>query len=274
MKAEGLDYDARIEALEKIEYDKPLKDFIYETFNLFAQKHPWVKEHNIHPKSIARDMFVKGATFNEYISELGLQRGEGLLLRYLSQTYKTLMQSVPDQYKSDDLLDIIAYLRTMLSRIDTSLIDEWESLFEEAKESNTEPTKQEIRSPYDPRVNHKAFVAKVHSELFHLVRLLSQKNYEEAALAIANSGDDAWDKPRFIEALEDFYRDYDHIIADPRARNPSLTKITKLSDTLYTVLHTILDDKEDNLWHLDATIDLNQKVGENITLLHLDAFGS
>lgn len=273
MKADGLEYDARIEALEKIEYDKPLKDFIYTTFNQFADAHPWVEQENIHPKSIVRDMFVKGATFNEYISELGLARSEGLLLRYLSQTYKTLVQSVPDNYKTEGVLDIIAYLRTMLSRVDTSLIDEWESLFDENVDVKREGASVSYKA-FDPRVNHKAFVARVRSELFHFVRLLAQKNYEEAVLAIRPNTEDGWNETRFVDALKDFYRDYGELIADPRARNPALTRIEKISETKYLVTHTLLDANEDNLWFLRGDIDLDLIRDESEPLIALTEIGS
>lgn len=273
MKADGLEYDARMEALEKIEYDKPLKEFIYETFNQFSSMHPWVEQENIHPKSIVRDMFVKGATFNEYVAELGLARSEGLLLRYLSQTYKTLMQSVPDSYKTEGVLDVIAYLRTMLSRVDTSLIDEWESLFEDGTITQRDIVEKTYK-PYDPRVNHKAFVAKVRSELFHFVRLLSQKNYEEAALAMRHNPDDVWNEARFETTLKDFYQDYGAIIADPRARNPELTRLDKLTDAQYIVTHTLLDDKDDRLWYLKGTIDLDSSRDESEPLIVLTEISS
>jgi superfamily II RNA helicase len=254
MKAEGLEYDARIEALEKIEYDKPLADFIYQTFNDFSKKHPWVEQENIHPKSIVRAMFERGSTFNEYVLEFGLARSEGLLLRYLSQTYKALAQSVPDHYKNDEFLDILAYLRTMLSRVDTSLIDEWESMFEAGDERATITQDAPSLSPYDPRVNHKAFVAKIRAELFHVVRLLAQKNYEEASLGFANSQE--WPAQKLEELMSNFYDQYQQIIADPRARNPMLTKIHKLSETRYEITHTLLDNQEDNAWYLSGVINL------------------
>lgn len=270
MKADGMEYDARIEALEKIEYDKPLKEFIYETFNEFSKKHPWIEQENIHPKSIVRDMFMRGCTFNEYISEFGLARAEGLLLRYLSQSYKTLTQTVPEKYKTDQVLDVIAYLRTMLARVDTSLIDEWESMFNGAPE---EIAAEEITlKPYDPRINHKAFVAKIRAELFHLTRLLSQKNYEDAIAAVANS--DEWSEQRFEKILEDFYQEHGKIIADPRARSPELSRITKLSETKYTVTHTLLDDHDENMWHLVVSIDLDIPRDESMPLIKLETIES
>lgn len=256
MKAEGMEYDARIEALEKIGYDKPLSDFIYQTFNEFSKKHPWVEQENIHPKSIVRAMFERGATFNEYVGELGLARSEGLLLRYLSQTYKALAQSVPDQYKNDEFLDIIAYLRTMLSRVDTSLIDEWESMFESGEERMAITPEGPSLAAYDPRVNKKAFMAKIRAELFHVVRLLSQKNYEEASLSLAN-GQEEWTPQKLEQALAAFYELHQYIIADPRARNPELTKVHKVSDTTYEITHSVLDDQEDNDWYMKLTVDLD-----------------
>jgi hypothetical protein len=219
-------------------------------------------------------MYLKGATFNEYVGELGLARAEGLLLRYLSQTYKALVQSVPDHYKTDEVLDIIAYLRTMLSRVDTSLIDEWESLFGDEQRGQFTEERTPSRLQFDPRVNHKAFVAKVRSELFHLVRLLAQKNYEDAGLAVANRGDDAWTPERFSQALSPFYEDYQQIIATPQARNSTLTKLEKLSDTTYSITHTLLDDKEDNIWFINALIDLDKQREEYEPLLFIQAISS
>jgi superfamily II RNA helicase len=267
MKAEGLLYDARMEALEKITYDKPLAEFIYATFNEFEKKHPWVLEENIHPKSIVRDMFSRGATFNEYVLEYGLARAEGLLLRYLSQTFKTLVQNVPDQYKNDELLDIIAYVRTILARVDTSLIDEWSSLFEARPEEKAIKKEGLKLMTFDPRVNQKAFLAKVRAELFHLVRLLSQKNYEDALSAIANPGD--WSVEKLEEAFAPFYAEYQELIADPRARNPQLTQTKKLSESSYSVFHTLLDNLEENTWHLSAEIDLDVQREESAPFLSL-----
>ena len=101
MKAEGLDYDQRMEELEKLEYPKPLRDFVYSTFNAFADRHPWVGEENIRPKSIAREMFEGFRSFSDYVQEYDLERAEGLLLRHLNSVYKVLSQTVPDGAKTD-----------------------------------------------------------------------------------------------------------------------------------------------------------------------------
>jgi hypothetical protein len=82
--------------LEKMEYPKPLRDFVYMTFNAFADRHPWVGEEAIRPKSIAREMFEGFRSFSDYVQEYDLERAEGLLLRHLNSVYKALSQTVPD----------------------------------------------------------------------------------------------------------------------------------------------------------------------------------
>ena len=96
MKADGMEYEQRMEELDKLEYPKPLRDFVYDTFNAFADRHPWVGNENIRPKSIAREMAETYASFAEYVLEYDLERSEGLLLRHLSSVYKVLSQTVPD----------------------------------------------------------------------------------------------------------------------------------------------------------------------------------
>jgi hypothetical protein len=101
MKAQGMEYDERMEELEKLEYPKPRREFVYSTFNAFASKHPWVGQENIRPKSIAREMFENFRSFADYIRDYELQRAEGLLLRHLNSVYKVLAQTVPDSAKTD-----------------------------------------------------------------------------------------------------------------------------------------------------------------------------
>ncbi len=127
-KADGMEYDQRMEEMEKLEYPKPLKEFVYTTFNAFADRHPWVGEENIRPKSIAREMFEQFRSFAEYVLDYDLERSEGLLLRHLNSVYKVLSQTVPDGVKTDQVLEMEIYLRTLLRQVDSSLAEEWERM--------------------------------------------------------------------------------------------------------------------------------------------------
>src|SRR4029077_17185303 len=128
MKAEGVEYDQRMEELEKLEYPKPKREFVYATFNAFAERHPWVGQENIRPKSIVREMFEQFRSFADYIKDYELQRAEGLLLRHLSSVHKVLTQTVPDAAKNESVREMELYLAAMLRQVDSSLLDEWEKM--------------------------------------------------------------------------------------------------------------------------------------------------
>ncbi len=127
-KAAGIPYDERMAKLEEIEHPKPLREFLYETFNAFAAAHPWVEQENVRPKSIAREMFERYLSFADYVREYGLERSEGLLLRHLMQVWKVLAQTVPDKAKTEPVIEMEDYFRELIRGIDSSLLDEWEKL--------------------------------------------------------------------------------------------------------------------------------------------------
>jgi len=128
LKAEGVPYLERERQLEEVTYPRPLAELVEPTFRAFAARHPWVRGTDIHPKSIAREMFERGLGFDAYVRDYGLERGEGLLLRHLSQVYRTLVQTVPEPARTAAVVDIIAWLRATIEGVDASLIEAWERL--------------------------------------------------------------------------------------------------------------------------------------------------
>lgn len=128
LKAEGVPYDERMEKIEGIEHPKPLREFLYDTFNEFAAAHPWVGNENVRPKSIAREMHERFLSFADYVRDYGLERAEGLVLRHLMQVWKVLAQTVPQAAKTEPVLELEAHLEELVRGIDSSLIDEWERL--------------------------------------------------------------------------------------------------------------------------------------------------
>jgi superfamily II RNA helicase len=128
LKAERVPYEERIRQLEDVTWPKPEAEFIYETFRVFSEAHPWLGESNVRPKSVAREMAEDYRDFVDYVREYAVARSEGLLLRYLSQVHNTLVQTVPEEAKTEEVYDVIAFLRTMLQRVDSSLVEAWETL--------------------------------------------------------------------------------------------------------------------------------------------------
>ena len=128
LKAEGVPYEERMARLEEVTHPKPLADFLYGAFNEFRAAHPWAAGSDVSPKSIGREMFETFAGFADYVRSYGLERSEGVLLRYLSQLYKTLDQTIPEAAKTDELWDVLGYFRSLVGETDASLLEEWESL--------------------------------------------------------------------------------------------------------------------------------------------------
>jgi hypothetical protein len=189
MKMEGLDYDQRMEELEKLEYPKPNQEFIYSTFNAFADRHPWVGQENIRPKSIAREMFESFRSFSDYIRDYELQRAEGVLLRHLNRVYKVLAQNVPDAAKNDQIREMELYLGSMIRQVDSSLLDEWEKMrdpsFQRAETKEMRPPGAE-EAASDITRDTKAFMAAIRNRIFIFLRGLVIADYEAALLTLAS----------------------------------------------------------------------------------------
>ena len=186
MKMAGIEYDERMEELEKLEYPKPNREFVYSTFNAFADKHPWVGQENIRPKSIAREMFESFRSFSDYIRDYELQRAEGLLLRHLNSVYKVLQQTVPDAAKTDPVREMELYLGTMIRQVDSSLLDEWEKMrdpnYQRAETKEVRPPGAEAAAA-DITRDTKAFTAVIRNRIFTFLRALVNHDFD-AALAL------------------------------------------------------------------------------------------
>jgi superfamily II RNA helicase len=265
LKAEGVEYDERMAELERVSYPKPNAEFIYDTFNAYARKHPWLDADNIRPKAVARDMFEGYASFSEYIKRYGLPGSEGVLLRYLSEVYKTLVQSVPAAYYSDDLTDIVSYLRATLQRVDNTLVQEWESMLA----GGAVEVPEEEAPAYDVIHDAKALRAMIRADLHLLVKALSQRDYAEAALLVRGEPDEPWTEERLARALEPFYAEHERIVFDSASRRNDKTIITELAPHLYRVQQILVDPAEDNTWFLEGEVDVRAGLNRDEPLLGL-----
>lgn len=268
LKAQGMEYDQRMEELEKVEYPKPLAPLIYGTFDEFVAKHPWVATENIRPKSIARELFETAQTFNDYIKDYGLQRSEGVLLRYLSDAYKTLTQNVPEGARTEQLEDIAAFLLTTLKHTDSSLVAEWESMRYGRELGVVTPPGEDAPKPkVDLAKNPKALAARVRAELHQLVRLLARKQYDDAAeqLGLENGAElEKW--------LAPYWEENQSIDVTPRARQPVLTQLIPDGDRKWTVRHALMNAQGEQDWYLEGVIDLTDRDdvdGALVTVRHI-----
>ena len=251
MKAAGIEYDARMDALEKLEYPKPERDFIYDTFNQFAAVHPWVGEANIHPKSIAREMFERYSSFADYVKRYGLMRTEGVLLRHLTNTYRVLVHTIPSVFREAGVDDIIVYLENLLRVTDSSLIDEWEALRDPNYQA-APAVATGVPGPVNTDItrDRESFERLVRNEVFGFLRMLANRDY--AAIGEAYELEVMFPAARFpLVELENrmaaYYASHQWIRLDPAARAKANTRIVETDDrAVWTVEQTLVDADELN----------------------------
>jgi superfamily II RNA helicase len=248
LKAAGVEYAERMEELDKVEWPKPMKELIYTTFNAFADKHPWVGAENVRPKSIARDMLERFCSFHDYVREYGLQRSEGVLLRYLSQAYKTLLQTVPETARTEEVADLIEALRLELHRVDSSLLDEWEGMTGVVRRTVTRETPEAAQG-----IDKKALEKRVRGELHRLLGALGRRQYDDALPLLAPS-EPPWTAQGLEALMAAYFAEHPQVILTPEARRPQRTRLKALPDGRLSAQQTILDPDGDGDWMLDCEV--------------------
>jgi superfamily II RNA helicase len=250
MKADGIEYDERMELLESVTYPRPLADLLQAAYEIYARGHPWVRDHELSPKAVAREMYERAMTFAEYISFYSLARSEGLVLRYLADAYKAMRQTVPEDARTEDVADLIEWLGELVRQTDHSLIDEWERLRNPVEEA------EHLAADRPPAVtgNKRAFRVLVRNALFRRVELAALRRWDELGALDADSG---WDADAWAEALEPYFAEYDSIGTGASARGASMLIIEELPDEGEWRVRQIFDDPEaDHDWGFSAAVDL------------------
>ncbi|WJK39453.1 DUF3516 domain-containing protein [Solwaraspora sp. WMMA2056] len=249
MKADGIEYEARLELLDQVTHPKPLAELLEVAYETYRRGHPWVADHEVAPKAVVRDMYERAMTFTEYVSFYGLSRSEGLVLRYLADAYRALRQTVPDDAKTEELIDLIEWLGELVRQVDSSLIDEWERL-----RNPTDPDTPVVVDDRPPAVtgNLRAFRVLVRNAMFRRVELAALRRYDELGELDAGTG---WDADAWADALDGYFAEHDEIGTGPDARGPALLMITQERER-WLVRQIFADPAADHDWGISAEVDL------------------
>jgi hypothetical protein len=265
MKAAGVEYDERMERLAQVEHPKPNREWVYADFDAFRARHPWVGSDNVKPKSVVREMFERALTFGEYIQSYGLKRSEGVLLRYLSDVYKGLLQNVAADARTHDLDDIVVWLGAVVRQVDSSLIDEWERLLhpEDGDSSGDVRPDAGHRTIVD---DERAFRIMVRNKLFDWVqRLAFRRGYDEI---IADTADrERWPSTDAVAAAIVPYRDeFGDLLTDADARSGELFVFDRATGAATQILH---DPENAHEWRISAQVDLVASADEGRAVVRL-----
>jgi superfamily II RNA helicase len=265
MKAEGIEYEERMDLLESVTYPRPQADMLEAAYNIYRQGHPWVADHALSPKSVARDMFERAMTFAEYTSFYGLARSEGLVLRYLADAYKAMRQTVPEDARTEELADLIEWLGELVRQVDSSLIDEWERLRNPVEEA------AHLAADRPPAVtgNKRAFRVLVRNALFRRVELAALRRWDELGELDAGDG---WDADAWADALEPYFAAHDEIGTGADARGPGLLILDEQPGR-WTARQIFDDPAGDHDWGFSATIDLDASDEAGVAVVAVTSVG-
>lgn len=291
LKAQGMEYNQRMEEIEKVEYPKPLREFIYGTYNEFAEQHPWV-DVNVEPKSIVREMFENFSTFSGYVKQYGLQRMEAILLRHLNYVYKVLSQTVPDGYKNDELHEMEDYLGDMIRRTDSSLLEEWEKMAhpeDYQKRLDAGLTEDEAEKAFgadkaaaDITYDKKRFLGMVRQRIFQIMGNLAKQDFvavldsladdlEEGQMLVDGEGK-PWTENMLTEIMAAYTAEHHKFRLDVEGRALAHTIVTYEGDVMH-IQQMLQDEEEFNDWSIDFEINLADSREAGIPLLKMLRIG-
>jgi len=247
MKAQGIEYEERMELLEDIAYPMPLREELEAAFEVYRAGHPWVADEELTPKSVARDLSERAMTFVEYVGFYGLARSEGLLLRYLADAFKALRRTVPESARTEEVEDLISWLGEIVRQTDSSLLEEWESLKNPAEVPVAVPVDE---TPPPVTANERAFRVLIRNAVFRRVELMALRRWIDLGELDPDFGQDAWEF-----AVRGYFEEHDELGTGPDARGPALFMITK--EPGRWLVRQILDDPEEHHdWAITAEVDL------------------
>ena len=264
MKEDGLDYDERMDRLQEITYPKPLEDMLQAAFDEYRHDVPWANDYWLSPKSVVRDMVETASDFTGYIARYNIARSEGTLLRYLSDAYRALARTVPQEKRDEQLDDIISWLRVVVRSIDSSLVDEWENAGTDTDASEAAANLAAPGAKQAVVEDRRGLTVLVRNAMFRRVQLMDLDKPDELG---ALDKDWGYGVHEWEDTLDDYYDEHEYVNIDAKARSGELFILDESkenSEHAWKVRQIIDDSDGDHDWAITGTVDLDatQSSGE------------
>ena len=264
MKEDGLDYDERMDRLQEITYPKPLEDMLQAAFDEYRHDVPWANDYWLRPQSVVRDMVETASDFTGYIARYNIARSEGTLLRYLSDAYRALARTVPQEKRDEQLDDIISWLRVVVRSIDSSLVDEWEHAGTDTDASEAAANLAAPGAKQAVVEDRRGLTVLVRNAMFRRVQLMDLDKPDELG---ALDKDWGYGVHEWEDTLDDYYDEHEYVNIDAKARSGELFILDESkenSEHAWKVRQIIDDSDGDHDWAITGTVDLDatQSSGE------------
>jgi superfamily II RNA helicase len=278
MKADGLEYEERMALLDEITWPQPLAELLEATYEIYRERHPWLREDALDPKSVVREIYEQGMSFTDFCGRYQLARSEGLVLRYLTDAYRALRQTVPESHRTPELEDLLEWLGETIRQTDSSLLDEWEALTDPDHALRSVTEREAPASPRPISRQERAFRVMVRNAMWRRVELVARDDLD-GLMRLERDAADRLEPPRDVVvgrsawdgAIEAYYAQHDTVLTDADARGPELLRVEPLTgmpagadpDTgptdarLWRVTQTLADPAGDRDWVIEALADLD-----------------
>ncbi|XPP26051.1 MAG: DEAD/DEAH box helicase [Leucobacter sp.] len=290
MKAEGIEYEQRMELLEEVTHSQPLKELLTEAFEAYTREVPWARDYELSPKSVVREMVERAFGFRDLVSAYQLGRAEGTVLRYLSDAYRAISRTVPEQAKTAELAELIEWLGEVVRQVDSSLLDEWQAL-EAGDAAGDGATGAEQLDPAaaarrvreaeaaalaPPRrsvvANERAFTVMVRGAIFRRVLAAA---FERVGELEELDGPHGFGAERWEAALDGYFAEYDAIGTGPEARSAALLEIDRggAGEQIWRFRQVLDDPAGDRDWAIEGTVDLAASEEDGEAVIRVERVG-
>ena len=148
----------------------------------------------------------------------------------------------------------------MLRSVDSSLLDEWQSL--RGGDGRVVPlsSRREPGPPPSLAEDARALGVRVRGELHRLLQAIAGKRWDDALAAIKPTG---WTAESLAAELAPYFAEHASIDVTPRARRPSQTVIQPADEPgTFTARQRLLDPAGDEDWMIDAFVDARAPAGD------------
>ncbi|AHI22978.1 DEAD/DEAH box helicase [Corynebacterium vitaeruminis] len=260
LKSEGVDYTERMQLVEEITWPRPLEELLENAYDTYSAGHPWAREFSLSPKSVIREMIEKGMTFSDLIATYGIARAEGVVLRYLTDAWKTLQHTIPVDALTDELDDVIVWLGELVRQVDSSLVDEWAQMADPDAPISQDTLAQElafgVEDPTALTANARAFEIMVRNFAFRVVHLFGMEKEDELEAMFSYLKE----QPSWPDELDAYFDEYDDIDLGPEARGKDYFRCARSVEgnaRRWEVLQTLKDPAGDNAFRLRILVDLD-----------------
>ncbi|MBM0125402.1 DEAD/DEAH box helicase [Pimelobacter simplex] len=264
LKADGVEYDERMALVEDITWPEPLGELLEPLFETYRERHPWLAPDALAPKSVVRQMWEQGMGFTDLVSRYQVARSEGLVLRYLTDAYRALRQTVPASYRTEELELLVEWLGETVRQVDSSLLDEWEALNDPAHASRQVSHHEPPPPPRPLSQQGRVFEVMVRNALWRRVELVARDDLDGLAGVEPEGSEmtaDRWDA-----ALDGYYDEHERLLTDADARGPALLSVDRSTPGEWRVVQTLHDPEGHHDWVIEAVVDLaaSDEAGEAV----------